>query len=328
MSRRFFSLWLVTAAVVLVPFRSPAPLVYTPGEGWTYEPVGGGGSWQRPRAKDQLAVAQTALEQKNYSLALKAAKRVVNTWPLSDYAPEAQYLVGRAYQAKGDDERAFKAYQTLITKFPKSEHLEDVLQRQYDITMLFLGGKRFRLWGYIPLFPSMEKTEKMFTELVANAPYSDVAPNAQINIGVAHEKAKEYEEAVAAYERAADRYSGQPVIAADALYRAGMAYQKQAKTAGYDQGTAGKAMATLTDFMTLYPNDARVPKAKETMGLLKGEQARGSYDIARFYEKRNKWNGALVYYNEVLLQDPNSPYASQARQRIDDIKKRFQAAAQ
>ena len=328
MSRRFVVLLVVTAAVALVPFQSPAPLVYTPGEGWTYEPVGGGGGWQRPRAKDQLAVAQTALEQKNYSLALKAAKRVVNTWPLSDYAPAAQYLVGRAYEAKGDDERAFKAYQTLITKFPKSEHLEDALQRQYNITMLFLGGKRFRLWGYIPLFPSMEKTEKMFTEIVASAPYSDVAPNAQINIGVAHEKAKEYEEAVAAYERAADRYSGQPAIAADAVYRAGMAYQKQAKTAGYDQGTAGKAMATLTDFMTLFPNDARVPKAKETMGLLKGEQARGSYDIARFYEKRNKWNGALVYYNEVLLQDPNSPYAAQARQRIDDIKKRFQAAAQ
>lgn len=328
MSRRLVSLLMVTAAVVLVPFRAPAPLVYTPGEGWTYEPVGGGGSWQRPRAKDQLAVAQAAFDQKDYRLALKAARRVVKTWPLSDYAPAAQYLVGRAYEAKKNDERAFKEYQTLITKFPKSEQLEDVLQRQYNITMRFLGGKRFRLWGYIPLFPSMEKTEKMFTEIVANAPYSDVAPQSQINIGVAHEKQKQYEEAVTAYERAADRYSGQPAVAAEALYRAGMAYQKQAKLAGYDQSASGKAMATLTDFMTLFPDDPRVPQAKKTMESLKGEQAHGSYNIAKFYEKRKKWSGALVYYNEVLLQDPNSPFATQARQRIDDIKKRFQVAAQ
>lgn len=328
MSRRSFSILLVVVGAVLLPNLAPAPLVYTPGEGWTYEPVGGGGSWQRPRAKDQLAVAQTAYDQKDYSLAIKAARRVVKTWPLSDHAPAAQYLLGRSYEAKKEDERAFKEYQTLLTKFPKSEHITEALQQQYAITMRFLGGQRFRLWGYIPLFPSMEKTEKMFTEIVANAPYSGVAPQSQINIGIAHEKQKQYEEAVAAYERAADRYSGQPAIAADALYRAGMAYQKQAKTAGYDQGTAGKAMATLTDFMTLFPNDPRVPKARETIGLLKGEQARGSYDIAKFYEKRNKWSGALVYYNEVLLQDPNSPYATQARQRIDDIKKRFQAAAQ
>src|SRR5678816_568540 len=61
------------------PCNCPAPLIYRPGEGWTYEPVGGGGGkWQRARAEDQLQVAQAAFDKQDYNLALKAARRVVN----------------------------------------------------------------------------------------------------------------------------------------------------------------------------------------------------------------------------------------------------------
>ncbi|HWH70391.1 MAG TPA: hypothetical protein VNT26_13475, partial [Candidatus Sulfotelmatobacter sp.] len=98
MNCRSIRLLLILVCLLAFPFRSPAPLIYTPGEGWTYEPVGGEGKWQRPRAKDQLEVAQTAFDKHDYSLALKAARRVVRVWPLSDYAPQAQQLVGRCYE--------------------------------------------------------------------------------------------------------------------------------------------------------------------------------------------------------------------------------------
>jgi outer membrane protein assembly factor BamD (BamD/ComL family) len=67
-----------------------------------------------------------------------------------------------------------------------------------------------------------------------------------------------------------------------------------------------------------------VPQAQKIILSLKSEQARGSFEIARFYEKYKRWNGALVYYNEVLVQDPNSPYAAEARQRLDELKRRTQ----
>src|SRR5271169_1358276 len=111
MNRRIILLLVTVAAVALLPFRSPAPAIYTPGEGWTYVPYGEGTGWQRARAKEQLDVAQQAFNTHNYSLALRAARRVVKVWPLSDYAPPAQYLVGRCYQAKGNDEKAFAEYQ-------------------------------------------------------------------------------------------------------------------------------------------------------------------------------------------------------------------------
>src|SRR5258705_80326 len=85
-SARFLVLLLF---LLFCPYRSPAPFVYRPGEGWTYEPVGGEGKWQMTRAEDQLAVAQAAFDKKAYRLAIKAARRVVRIWPHSDYVAQA-----------------------------------------------------------------------------------------------------------------------------------------------------------------------------------------------------------------------------------------------
>jgi len=80
MNRRFALLILVVACVGLVPFRAPAPLVYTAGEGWSYEPVGGEGKWRRARAKDQMDVAQAAFNNANcLSVRPKSRNRIVNT---------------------------------------------------------------------------------------------------------------------------------------------------------------------------------------------------------------------------------------------------------
>ena len=321
MKRWIVRLALIAVCALALPYTSPAPLVYRPGEGWTYEAVGGGG-WQRARAKDQLDVAQEAFDKQSYRLALKAARRVVKTWPLSDHAPQAQYLVGRCYEARDMDERAFKEYQRLLELYPKVENYKEIVQRQYEIANRFLAGQWFKLWGYIPFFPSMDKTVEMYEKLIRNGPYSDVAAQSQMNIGAAREKQTEYALAVDAYEIAADRYHDRKEVASDAIYKAGMAYNKQAKRAEYDQSVAGDAIATFIDFIALYPNDPRVPELQQIISDLRAEQARGSFEIARYYEKHKKWDGAVIYYNEVLLKDPNSKFADQAKQRIADIKER------
>jgi outer membrane protein assembly factor BamD len=316
------------SAFFLFAVNTPAPLVYRPGEGWTYEPAGGGGSWTRTRAKEQLGVAQQAFDKQDYKLATKAARRVVRIWPFSDYAPDAQYLVGRSHEERGQDEKAFKAYQTLVEKYPKASKYDDVVVRQYEIANRYLAGQWFKLWGVIPFFPSMDKTVQMYEKLIKNGPYSEVAPQAQMNIGTAREKQSDYPAAVKAYEAAADRYHDRKEVSADAIYKAGLAYLKQATTAEYDQSVAGHAIATFTDFITLYPRDPRVPEAQKHIAALRTEQARGSLIVARFYEKKRQWDGALVYYNEVLIRDPQSTYAEEARKRIEQIKQRTIQTAQ
>jgi outer membrane protein assembly factor BamD len=318
----------VLVCVCAFPFTSPAPLIYRPGEGWTYEAVGSG-KWVRTRAKDQLDVAEEAFDAKKYDTAFKASRRTVKVWPLSDYAPRAQYLLGRCYEARHDDKLAFDEYQRLLERYPKVENYQEVVQRQFEIANRYLAGQWFKLWGYIPFFPSMDKTVAMYEKVIKNGPYSAVAPQAQLNIGAAREKQVSFfnridpfREAVKAYEAAADRYHDNGQVAAEAIYKAGYAYYKQARKAEYDQSVAGQAIATFDDFVTIYPDDPRVPEAQKMRNTLKTEQARGNFDIARYYEKKRRWDGAKIYYNEAFSRDPSGPFAQPARERLDALKKR------
>jgi outer membrane protein assembly factor BamD (BamD/ComL family) len=324
-----FGIWiLLFVVVVLLPSRSPAPLIYVPGEGWYYESYGTSAKWQRPRAKEQIEVAEQAFKAKDYSTTLHAAHRILRVWPLSDYAPRAAYLVGRCLETERKDEAAFNAYQQIIEKYPKSGQYNEVLWRQYEIANRFLGGEWFKVWNLIPLYPSMDETAKLYGKIVGNGPYSEVAPHAQLRIGAAREKQSDYAAAVKAYETAADRYHDQPTIASDAMYRTGLAWEKQADTAEYDQGASAQAIASYTDFMTFYPDDKRVPDAQKAIVKLKTEQVRGNFEIAKFYEDGHHWGGAIIYYNAVLQLDPNSPLAAEARQHIDVLKAKLTGVPQ
>ena len=303
-----------------------APFIYTPGEGWSYETPGQAGKWQRDTAKQQLEAAREAYQEGDYKIAVKAAGRVIRKWPLSDYAPEAQHLIGLAYEGNRRDEKAFKAYQTLVAKHPNYDKYDEVLQRQFQIANKFLNGQRFRLWGLFPLFRSMDKTAGMYRTLIQPGPYSEVAAQAQLRIGTANEKKKNFAAAFAAYQAAADKYAERKEIAAEARYRAGMSLSKEAKDAEYDQSVAKRAIEVFNDFIAFYPDDKRVPEAEQNIRKLRVEQARGSLKIARFYDKKNQKQGALTYYNNVvdifsrLLNDAEHEYAAEARKRIDQLQ--------
>jgi outer membrane protein assembly factor BamD (BamD/ComL family) len=148
-----------------------------------------------------------------------------------------------------------------------------------------------------------------------------------LNIGAAREKKREYDKAVQAYRQAVERYHDRPDVASDALFKQGMAYNKQAKRAEYDQSVASQAIATFQDFRELYPKDKRVAETETLISSLKLEQARGAFETAKFYEKSRRWQGAVVYYNEVLIHDKESPFAAQARERIARLQPKADAAA-
>ena len=318
-----FSL-VVTFALLAFAFRSPAPLTYLPGEGWNYETPGKeNGKWQRARAKEQMEVAQEAFDKKDFSTALKAAFRVEKNWPLSDYAPKAQYMIGRCYEELKNDEKAFKAYQRLIEHNPKGDNYQEILARQYGIANRFLDGQWFKLWNYVPFFPNMDKTADMYSKIIKSGPYSDVAAQAQLKLGDAREKQSDPKGAVRAYQTAADRFNDRPAIAADALWKTGLAYKKQCKSSEYDSNLAGQAIATFTDFITLYPSEPRVPEAQKYIAELKTEAARGNWGIAQYYEKNHKWAAARVYYNEAVVQDPGSAIAERARARIMELNQKL-----
>ena len=101
---------------------------------------------------------------------------------------------------------------------------------------------------------------------------------------------------------------------------------QEATEAEYDQSVASRAIEVFNDFGALHPDDDRLDQADTYIRGLRVEQARGSLQIARYYDKKNVDRGALTYYNDVvdifsrLLNDTDHEYAVEARERIAELK--------
>ncbi|MCX7915847.1 MAG: outer membrane protein assembly factor BamD, partial [Verrucomicrobiae bacterium] len=90
----------------------------------------------------------------------------------------------------------------------------------------------------------------------------------------------------------------------------------RAKRAEYDQNAANQAVAAFTDYLVRYPDGEKVAEAQQKREQLRIEQARGSFQIAQFYERNREYQAALIYYNDVLERSPESEWAARARQKI------------
>jgi outer membrane protein assembly factor BamD len=301
-------------------FSVQAALTWRPGEGWTDE--SGSSEVSASSSRDQLQLAKKLEAANDLTNAFKAYSGLVRKWPLSFYAPEAQFKVGWLEEQRGDFWRAFKSYQKMVEKYPNSEYFDKALERQFALGNLFLAGEPQKLWK-IPIGPSMDKTVEIYEQIIKNAPYGKYAPESQFKIGLAREKQKKYGDAVAAYNVIIDKYPGNDIVD-DAQYQIGYAWFRASSEPDYDQSAAEKSIEAFEDFIVRYPNSEKLPQANENIVYLKNRQTQGAFNIAKFYEGQHNYKAAYIYYNEVVRQEPGSAQAQLAKKKVEELRPRVE----
>ncbi len=308
------------AAITFATSVSRAELVWRPGEGWSDE---SGGDVSASSSRDQLDLAHKLEAQGERDRALKAYKGLLRRWPLSFFAPEAQFRVGKILEDEADFYNAFQAFQKMVTKYPSSDYFSQALNEQYRIANLYLAGEPQRIWK-IPVGPSMVRTIEMYNRIIKNAPYGDYAPQCQFNIGLADEKQRKFTDAVDAYQLVLDNYPTSSV-AANAQYQIGYAWMKSSISGDYDMGAAKKATDAFQDYLVRYPSSDKSVQAQENIRRLSQKQTQGAFDIAKFYETQHQTRAAFIYYNEVLREDPTSEQGALAKRRIAELRPMVEA---
>ena len=306
---------LALSALALAGSFAHATLVWRPGEGWSDE---SGSDVSASSSRDQLELAHKLEASGSRDAALKAYKGLLRRWPLSFFAPEAQYRVGKILEDEAAFKEAFDAFQKMVTKYPSSDYFTQALNEQYRIANLYLAGEPQRIWK-IPIGPSMDRTIEMYQRIIKNAPYGDYAPQCQFNIGLAKEKQRKYTDAVDAYQVVLDNYPTSSV-AANAQYQIGYAWMRSSVSGDYDMGAAKKATDAFQDYLVRYPNSDKAVQAQENIQKLGQKQTQGAFDVAKFYETQHNTRAAFIYYNEVVREDPNSAQAQLAKKRIQELR--------
>ena len=182
----------LAAAVLLAPLDTArADLVWSPQTGWSIE----GGSLsgltgeEGRNALDMMNKARSAEENGRLRSAGKAYEKIVQRYPNSIYSPEALYRAGRVFLAHKEFYRAFQDFQNVLNRYPNTKRFNEIIGEEYHIASALLDGARNHVFfGLFPGFSGRERALGYFEVILQNAPYSDYAPLALMNIANGHQK--------------------------------------------------------------------------------------------------------------------------------------------
>lgn len=281
---------------------------------------GGVTSEEAQKAGKLFAQGQALQERGKLRAALKRYRALTKKFPRSAAAPKAFYESARIHLQRNKPQRAFEAFDVIIRAYPDFGRFNELVSEEYRIAYEVVKGKRIRVFGFIPGRVSREKGIEYFERLVMNAPYSDYAPLALMNIATECMRRKETEYAVDALDRLITNYPNS-LVTSDGYLRMAEVHERSVNGALYDQEATRQSISFYEDFLILFPKDSKVGQAEGGLARMKDMLARSRLKMAEFYYlKRARYQAARVFYNEAITIAPTSESARIARERIAQLE--------
>ncbi len=321
--RRPLFLALLIPLLGFLAVAARADLVWSASTGWLVEggALAGLAGADGRNALEQMNKARADEEAGSHRSAIKSYQSIAKKYPNSIYAPEALYRSAKLRLGRKEYTKAFEDFQSVLSRYPNTRRFNEIVGEQYRIASALLDGARGRmLWGLLPGFRQRDKALEYFETVIANAPYSDYAPLALMNVARGHQKLGNTEDAIDALDRFINNYS-QTLLAPDAYLKLAQMHASLVDGPYYDQGATKESITYFTDFMLLFPSDTNIASAEKGLDGMKTMLAESKIRMADFYfYKRSNFKAARVFYNEAITAYPESAVAQKAKARLAEVE--------
>lgn len=268
----------------------------------------------------QLAYAHRLFDKGQIRKAARAYLALTKYWPESAEAAEAQYRYARIIDRRGKIQDAFDEYQRLFEKYPHTFPYEEVLARQFELAVQLMNTRKGKFL-FLPGFQAPERAVPLFEKILTNGPEWEKAPEAQYLLGYAQEQAFEYEAAIIAYSVVQQRYPTSS-FAEQASYRLVLCWKKLADESPNNQQLLNNAWVAAMFYLNTYPMSSRAEEVREISRVILDRRAEIAYKIARYYDRAaRKRAAAISAYENCIREFPESRWADEARQRLEELKK-------
>ena len=309
----------LVVTLFLLPEPGTATIVFKPGKKAEFVPPGeeemSGGAAQL------YQIGQTAEKEGNTKRAIRAYKSLVKRHPKDALAPTALYRAAQLQEQTHDFTPAADSYLQLVERYASSPHFDDAIEGQFRVGEIYLNGKKLKILG-IPIASALDRAVTIFANVVRTAPFGKYTARAQFDIGLAREKQGANDAAIQAYQAVVDKFPNEP-IAVDAQYQIGYIWFTAAQLGTNDAAAASNAKTAFQDFLFHYPKSEKAAQARKNLDILEHKQTSNSYKVAKFYDKQKYYRAAVIYYNEVIRQQPGSEESNEAKKRIDQLRAKF-----
>jgi len=293
-----------------------AAVVFRPGEKAKY--VAPGEEELSGNAAELFEIGQKAEKDGNPKRAIRAYRQLVRKYSRDALAAGAAFRGAQLLEQVHQYLEAAGTYRLVVINYPTNPHFNEAIEGQFRIGEMYLAGKKLKLLG-IPFATSMDRAVEIFAAVIRTAPYGKYTARAQFDIGLAREKQGANDAAIQAYQAVIDKFPNDPV-AADAQYQIGYIWFRASRSGVKDLAATNNARTAFQDFLFRYPNSEKTAQARANVQQLDHKTTTSSFDVARYYDKQKAYRAAVIYYNEVIRQQPGSTESQRAQKRIDQLR--------
>lgn len=293
---------------------------------WTPET----GKWKNPKyyvgdtSSEQWTIATDAYKTGDYESALREFQKLLEYFPTSQEAAEAQFMVGDCQEKLGLPYEACQSYQNVIDKFPSTSKFREIVDRQLVIADYFYNENPRNLSitekakGIFSI-SNWEKAANIYKMAIKNYPYHENADQIQFKIAKCYMNLGKYEMARVEFEKISLKYPYSQWLE-EAEYLKSVCQLNELLKSPNNERFFENAIKNFEDFIGKYPQSKFADAARKDLKNLNDRKGERIYEIARFYEKNNEPKSARIYYLQVIEQFPDSIWAQYSKSRLDNLQ--------
>ncbi len=290
---------------------------------WIWTPKTG--KWVNPKnlPKDspraQFDYAKGFYDEKKYDDAIREFKKLLKAYPKAFEASESQYYLGVVEEEKGNLYEAYLAYQKVVDKYPFSERIKEIIEKEYHIAEQFIAGYKRKALGVT--LPVEDPSIEILTKVVENSTYGPLASKAEYKLGLVLKGLERYYEAEDAFNKVISNYPDSEWVE-PSKFQIASCRAAVSRGPDYDQGAMQEAKQKFEEFVREHPDAVLSKDAEQNINKLKEKEAASSYNIAVFYEKQKAYKAAKIYYENVINNYSGSSWAAKALESLQLMEKK------
>ena len=249
----------------------------------------------------------TAYETGDYSGALKLFRKMQEDFPRSARAVRGWEYIALCENKLGDPYAAFEAYQQIFDNHKEFTRMDVIIRNQMRIGSHYLEYKRYSV------------AEKIFSQILENAPFGNDAALAHYSLGMTEYYLKKFGAARESFEAVLQNFPTSQLVD-DSAFMLGIVDSAAAVEADYDQTSTDRAIASFRNYIREFPTADRVGDAQQHIRALRDRKAQSLYDQAYYYDYSGHAKSAIMHYELLVSEYPDTDCADKAKMRLAALK--------
>ena len=252
-----------------------------------------------PKATQLYEKGLKAEQKGDYKEAAKQYDQLAKKYPTFEKSAEANFKAGQYWEKVSEPVNAFDSYHEYIQRYRNGAYYKDALDRQSAIAFSASEGGLTKKFLGLNQEPQYNDVVGLLSKVRENAPASDLAARSQFAIGSYSEGQEKTNEAIASYFKVTDDYPDHH-LSPEATLRAGKLLSGITEDGNQNTNNLQRAKNTLEDLIQQYPSSTQATEARTLVSKISDSSIQRTFDVAEFYEKKDKISSAKYYYEEVL----------------------------